>query len=70
MENILDKIRIELRENSDEKTQTSSQNFFKEKKKKDRTFLIFEYFLIEKIHFLVEFVFVHNQLLNNIQIIH
>ena len=31
MENILDKIRIELRENSDEKTQTSSQNFFKEK---------------------------------------
>ena len=30
MENILDKIRTELRKNSDEKTQTSSQNFFKE----------------------------------------
>jgi 3-methyladenine DNA glycosylase AlkD len=31
MENILDKIRIELRKNSDEQTQTSSQKFFKEK---------------------------------------
>ncbi len=31
MENILDKIRIELRKNIDEKTQTTSQNFFKEK---------------------------------------
>ena len=31
MENIIDKIRIELRKNIDEKTQTTSQNFFKEK---------------------------------------
>jgi len=31
MENILEKVRIELRKNSDEKTQTSSQKFFKEK---------------------------------------
>ena len=31
MENIIDKIRIELRENIDEKTQMTSQNFFKEK---------------------------------------
>jgi 3-methyladenine DNA glycosylase AlkD len=31
MENIIDKIRIELRNNIDEKTQTTSQNFFKEK---------------------------------------
>lgn len=31
MKNIIDKIRIELRKNSDEKTQTTSQNFFKEK---------------------------------------
>jgi 3-methyladenine DNA glycosylase AlkD len=30
MENIIDKIRIELRKNIDEKTQTTSQNFFKE----------------------------------------
>jgi 3-methyladenine DNA glycosylase AlkD len=31
MENIIDKIRIELRKNMDEKTQRTSQNFFKEK---------------------------------------
>lgn len=31
MENSIDKIRIELRKNIDKKTQTSSQNFFKEK---------------------------------------
>jgi 3-methyladenine DNA glycosylase AlkD len=31
MENIIEKIRIELRDNIDEKTQTTSQNFFKEK---------------------------------------
>jgi len=31
MENIIDKIRIELRKNIDEKTRTTSQNFFKEK---------------------------------------
>lgn len=31
MENIIDKIRIELRKNSDNKTQTTSQKFFKEK---------------------------------------
>ena len=31
MENIIDTIREELRKNSDEKTQTTSQNFFKEK---------------------------------------
>lgn len=31
MENIIDKIRIELKNNIDEKTQTTSQNFFKEK---------------------------------------
>lgn len=31
MENIIEKIRIELRKNIDKKTQTSSQNFFKEK---------------------------------------
>jgi 3-methyladenine DNA glycosylase AlkD len=31
MENIIDKIRIELRENIDEKTKATSQNFFKEK---------------------------------------
>ena len=31
MENIIDKIRIELKENSDEKTLATSQHFFKEK---------------------------------------
>lgn len=31
MDNIIDKIRSELRENIDEKTQSTSQNFFKEK---------------------------------------
>jgi len=31
MENIIDKIRIELKNNINEKTQTTSQNFFKEK---------------------------------------
>jgi 3-methyladenine DNA glycosylase AlkD len=31
MENIIDNIRKELRKNIDEKTQATSQNFFKEK---------------------------------------
>lgn len=31
MENIIEKIRIKLRKNIDEKTRATSQNFFKEK---------------------------------------